>query len=150
MIAVQNPAQYGLKQGLETFAPDSMAYGLTVTHQYHCLVSPSARGPHGEDQADRDAAITPQHANGRGAPRSRLHGPRLRAQCLGGLDRGADETPPALRQLPASNYDVQRGFESGVDVGDESLACGRLRRAASVQELGKIPRSMRYCEKKRH
>ena len=39
LVAIKDPEQYGLKEGVATSAPDSMVYGVSFTHQYHCLVS---------------------------------------------------------------------------------------------------------------
>ena len=39
LVAIKNPERYGLQKGLETSAPNSMVYGVQVTHEYHCLVS---------------------------------------------------------------------------------------------------------------
>ena len=38
LVAVENPERYGLAPGLVTEKPNSMVYGVSVTHEYHCLV----------------------------------------------------------------------------------------------------------------
>ncbi|MCJ1329549.1 hypothetical protein MMC10_006229 [Thelotrema lepadinum] len=37
LVAIKNPEQYGLVNGLNTSVASSRVYGITVTHEYHCL-----------------------------------------------------------------------------------------------------------------
>lgn len=37
LVLIENPDQYGLGPGLQTYAKNAQVYGIAVTHQYHCL-----------------------------------------------------------------------------------------------------------------
>jgi hypothetical protein len=37
LILIEDPDQYGLGPGLQTYAENAQVYGIAVTHQYHCL-----------------------------------------------------------------------------------------------------------------
>jgi hypothetical protein len=37
LVLIEKPDQYGLGPGLQTSAKNAQVYGITVTHQYHCL-----------------------------------------------------------------------------------------------------------------
>lgn len=42
LIAIKHPEQYNLKKGLPTIIPDAQIFGVSVTHQFHCLVGNSS------------------------------------------------------------------------------------------------------------
>jgi hypothetical protein len=37
LVLIEDPDQYGLGPGLQTSAKNAQVYGISVTHQYHCL-----------------------------------------------------------------------------------------------------------------
>ena len=39
LILVDRPGQYDLPTGLETVVENAAVYGVSVTHQFHCIVS---------------------------------------------------------------------------------------------------------------